>query len=399
MAKCRPKEDFWCKVNELTQELVSLKKVSLLGIETIPTNRQIFSLNYLSKEEILEKIENLIKDFLIDIANNSLPKFSINKRGGNFNTDYLKDSGFRMIDVVEASDVSLSHLSSLRKYTIMMVCLCHCYKLILMGKHSTKRDIYYSNVNLFVCQGYVDDCLANISCMLGIPRNSLNVLSSAKGLIYGCLKYTNQNNFTVNCYDQVTQIPSEIESIQIIQITARYILVIEKEAIFQRLAEHGFQEKLGHSLIITGKGFPDVNTRMLLNKICKHVSIPVFALVDADPHGIEIMFVYKFGSKSMSYEAEHLTCPSMKWLGILPKDIIGMRVPNRVLIPLSQNDNKKLLDLMNRPYVLQNKDYKEQINFLHESGLKAEIECLDSISHTYITDIYLPLKLRNGVWI
>ena len=148
-----------------------------------------------------------------------------------------------------------------------------------------------------------------------------------------------------------------------------------------------------------GKGFPDINTRMLLNKICNYISIPVFALVDADPHGIEIMFVYKFGSKSMSYEAEHLTCPSMKWLGILPKDIMSMRVPDRVLIPLSQNDNKKLKDLMSRPYVLQNQDYIEQIGILQERGLKAEIECLDSISQTYMTDVYLPLKLRNGSWL
>ena len=246
-------DDFWGKVNEITQELVSLKKASVLGIATSPIRGPIFSVKYLSKDEILVKIENLIKDFLADVVNGIIPKFSINKRGGNLNTDYLKGSGFRMIDVVNSSDVSLSNISSLRKYTIMMACLCQCYKLVFLDKHSTKRDLYYSNINLFAHQGFVDECLINISCMLGVPRNSLHILSSAKGLIYGGLKYINHKNFTINCFDQVTQVPSEIESIQIVQSTARFILVIEKEATFQRLAEHGFHERLGHSLIITGR--------------------------------------------------------------------------------------------------------------------------------------------------
>jgi hypothetical protein len=47
---------------------------------------------------------------------------------------------------------------------------------------------------------------------------------------------------------------------------------------------------------LQGKGFPDVATRLLVQLLWKSLGVPVLALVDADPHGIEIMCVYRFGS-------------------------------------------------------------------------------------------------------
>lgn len=38
-------------------------------------------------------------------------------------------------------------------------------------------------------------------------------------------------------------------------------------------------------ILLKGKGFPDVNTRMLLRRLWDMFSIPIIALVDADPHG------------------------------------------------------------------------------------------------------------------
>ena len=65
---------------------------------------------------------------------------------------------------------------------------------------------------------------------------------------------------------------------------------------------------------MTGKGFPDLNTRQLLWKLAFEI-IPQAAflcLVDGNPYGMEIMSVYKFGSLSMVWCGEHLasdSCP------------------------------------------------------------------------------------------
>jgi hypothetical protein len=37
--------------------------------------------------------------------------------------------------------------------------------------------------------------------------------------------------------------------------------------------------------MVTGKGQPDTRTRRLLNRLARETGLPMFALVDPDPHG------------------------------------------------------------------------------------------------------------------
>ena len=65
-----------------------------------------------------------------------------------------------------------------------------------------------------------------------------------------------------------------------------------------RLAEDRFYKKYP-CIVITGKGQPDVATRLFLRKITDQLKIPVLALVDSDPYGLKILSVYCSGSKNM----------------------------------------------------------------------------------------------------
>ena len=49
-------------------------------------------------------------------------------------------------------------------------------------------------------------------------------------------------------------------------------------------------------LIKQGKGYPDIATRKLLCILWRNLKIPVLALTDADPYGIHIAAIYKFGA-------------------------------------------------------------------------------------------------------
>lgn len=49
--------------------------------------------------------------------------------------------------------------------------------------------------------------------------------------------------------------------------------------------------------LLKGKGYPDVNTRRFLRRLWDELQLPALALVDADPHGISILAVYRFGSQ------------------------------------------------------------------------------------------------------
>lgn len=69
------------------------------------------------------------------------------------------------------------------------------------------------------------------------------------------------------------------------------------------------------------KGFPDLATRRFLCLLHKmKPEIPIYALVDLDPHGVAIMRTYKYGSQRLDHE-ENATAPGLRWLGIRSDDI------------------------------------------------------------------------------
>ncbi|XP_071332815.1 meiotic recombination protein SPO11 isoform X4 [Trachinotus anak] len=148
-----------------------------------------------------------------------------------------------------------------------------------------------------------------------------------------------------------------------------------------------------------GKGVPDVNSRLMVRKLWDTLHIPIFALVDADPHGIEIMCIYKYGSVAMSFEAHSLTVPSVMWLGLLPSDLQRLWVPEDALIPLTKRDESKLSSLLKRPYLSSQPDWQKEMELMQQTRVKAEIQSLAAIAPDFLTSIYLPNKLRYGGWV
>ena len=165
-----------------------------------------------------------------------------------------------------------------------------------------------------------------------------------------------------------------------IRCTARYLLIIEKDAIFQALTQDKLFEQLP-CVLVTAKGMPDVATRafcshimsefpsmtvslkksadsfgldnhfvnnaadddpsplMLLNERAKIVAqsyrsnnnlnrcivvammllIPntqVLGLVDWNPAGVRILHTYKYGSTAGGLEGSRFTLPTLSWLGL-----------------------------------------------------------------------------------
>ena len=46
------------------------------------------------------------------------------------------------------------------------------------------------------------------------------------------------------------------------------------------------------------------------------LSIPILALVDADPYGMDILCVYKYGSLSLEHEGQQLAAGRLHWIGV-----------------------------------------------------------------------------------
>lgn len=59
-----------------------------------------------------------------------------------------------------------------------------------------------------------------------------------------------------------------------------------------------------------GKGYPDMNTRLILNKLRELHTLPIHIVTDADPYGIEIMLTYRHGSLVSKNKSKQKKCPS-----------------------------------------------------------------------------------------
>ncbi|ESO00224.1 hypothetical protein HELRODRAFT_83227 [Helobdella robusta] len=275
------------------------------------------------------------------------------------------------------------------------------YANITTNSHSTKRDLYYQDPKVFdYRQSILNSILENVVLLLKVPRCVLNVYACSKGLMAGNLKLTESNGFTIDCqsFEMGISIPSRVESCSKLETEAQFLLIVEKDASFQRIVEDKFHEKHGPCIIITGKGFPDVNTRLLVKMIWDKFKLPIYCLVDADPHGIEILSTYKYGSKSLCRENHKLAVPNIKWLGILPSDIEKLHIPKEALMPLTKLDVKKA-NRMLKNHIADNILWKMELKVLLKLNMKAEIQCLDNISRTFLVNIYLPKKLRHEAFI
>lgn len=254
--------DFWKKLDNLREELSSnetayclVQKMKEKQARTLEENA-VYSVKVSSKEDVIKKIEELIIQFLQTLSLGELPKFSFNRRGTFDNTIFTNERGIEMLDNVANHEVSLLNGRSLKKHSIIMNCLSVCYTLLQNDKYATKRDIYYSNVNFFKSQNVVDEAISNISCMLCVPRYSLHVLSSSKGFIGGALSFKDSEGNTINCnIGEGAQIPCHIDGLHDFKATAKYILIVEKEAIYKRLMEEKLCEKLGPCIMLTGKDY------------------------------------------------------------------------------------------------------------------------------------------------
>uniref|UniRef100_A0A3B4BWG3 DNA topoisomerase (ATP-hydrolyzing) n=1 Tax=Pygocentrus nattereri TaxID=42514 RepID=A0A3B4BWG3_PYGNA len=385
----------FCEVGKLRAEL--LQNLGAVG-ETVTSYTED-----IARLDVLTLIEKVMQKIIHSLAKKEAPVLELNTRSSWSNTRFDKSVGLLMSSDTTVTTIRSDCPSSVHKFALIFfmelfvkfICALEYYCLL------SNRDMYYNDPQLFVTQRNLDLIVDDISCMLRVPRRSLHVLATSKGFISGDLCYLEADGTRVECSSSSTTVPvsSNVSGITNIVSSAKFVLVVEKDATFQRLLDDEFCTRLHPCIIITGKGVPDVNSRLMVRKLWETLHIPVFALVDADPHGIEIMCIYKYGSVSMAFEAPSLTIPCILWMGLLPSDIERLEVPQDALIPLTKNDESKLIGLRKRPYISCQPTWEREMDIMLKCKQKAEIQCLASIAPHFLTRVYLPNKLHYGGWI
>lgn len=110
-------------------------------------------------------------------------------------------------------------------------------------------------------------------------------MASGRGAVAGRLLLQEPNKEVVDCSTCGSSgyaISGDLNLLEnlIMKTDARYIIVVEKHAIFQRLAEDCVFNQIP-SILITAKGYPDIATRFFLHRMSRAFpEMPILGLVD-----------------------------------------------------------------------------------------------------------------------
>mmetsp|Transcript_7778 Transcript_7778/g.14665 ORF Transcript_7778/g.14665 Transcript_7778/m.14665 type:complete len:478 (-) Transcript_7778:1830-3263(-) len=360
--------------------------------------KSIIEVSEMSTFEVVEAIESIA----VQIANQVLQKkgftLEIPSRSAS-NQIYVPELD-RIVLGEKRGTRSFLNVKEARKSAITTRVMQLLHTVLLKRIHITKRDLFYTDVKLFVDQTESDGVLDDIATMIGCTRSNLHVVASDKGLVVGRVSFVEDGDF-IDCTKMGVggkAIPPYVDKITDIQSDAEFVLLVEKEAAYMRMAEDRFYHRYP-CIIITAKGQPDVATRMFLSRLTNELKLPVLGLVDSDPYGLKILSVYMSGSKNMSYDSASLTTPDIKWLGLRPSDLEKFDLPDQCRLDMTENDIKTGKELLNEEFIKKNKAWTKELEIMVKTKKKAEIQALSSFGFQYITETYLPQKLKEGDWI
>ncbi|KAL7823658.1 Spo11/DNA topoisomerase VI subunit A [Trichoderma gracile] len=212
------------------------------------------------------------------------------------------------------------------KFARILLILQLAHDALVSGTVLTKRHIFYQHQGLFSKQRTVDELVDNLAFALNVQRDDLNIIASSKGVFSGPLCIYLQDDTVIGpaTGDAGTALPAS-GSIKAIDCEAiRWILVVEKDAIFRSLTSRSFWQTslVGPGVLITAKGYPDLLTCSFLQLVRFNCpQIPVFVLADYDPDGLNILRYYRLKSGIVPRERRS-QAPEIRWLGIKSQDLL-----------------------------------------------------------------------------
>ncbi|MCG8405073.1 MAG: DNA topoisomerase IV subunit A [Phycisphaerales bacterium] len=286
-----------------------------------------------------------------------------------------------------------------------------CKKLIDEDKNVSIRGLYYlskhtipgTKEKTFDDQKESDPIIEDLEVALESLREELHVYASSRGNIAGNLTVVSQG-------DEIDLrrmgaggmgIPSIVEPdvFQLKKCEAKFILHVEKDTVWQRFNEDKFWKK-NNCILTHGGGQPPRGVRRLLHRMHKELKLPVYCLLDNDPWGYYIYSVIKQGSINLAFESKRMAVPDAKFIGVRSRDFEEFGLTDDVKIAIDDKDIKRSKQILNYPWFKGKKDWEKEFAQMLKQGFKMEVESLLTKSISFVTESYVPQKLKQrGKWL
>jgi len=303
----------------------------------------------------------------------------------------------------------LFNVAHARKFMQTFLVASACKELIGQGKTTSIRDLYYitkhtignTKQNTFEDQVESDPIIEDLEVGIDALREELHLFASNRGAMVGPLTVVDTGD-TINLRRLGSggwSVPSIAEDnvVKFRKCEAKFILLVEKDAVWRRLNEDKFWQK-NKCMLVHGQGMAPRGVRRLIHRMHNELKLPVYVLVDNDPWGFYIYSVVKQGSINLAYESLRMAVPKARFIGLSSADRTKYSLPDNVTIKLDDQDIRRAKQMLNYPW-FNKKTWQKEIHTMLKAGVKLELEALSAKGISYISEEYLPKKLRDRDWL
>ena len=354
-----------------------------------------------------KKLVDLARKVLRDIGRKRNPSLAIPLRTlANIKFNEKKS----IIELGEETQERLFfNVAMAKKFMQTFLVAAACRDLLDQGKTTSIRDLFYmtkhtlegSEENTFDEQEESDPIIEDLEVTVDALREELHLFASNRGFMIGDLTLVDKGD-TIDLRRMGSggwSIPSIVEEevVQFKKCDAKFIMLVEKDAVCRRLNEDKFWKK-HKCILITGQGQPPRGVRRLCRRMTQELKLPLYVLVDNDPWGFYIYSVLKQGSINLAYESMRMAVPEARFVGLSSFDKEKYSLPNNVTIKMTDEDNTRAKQMLAYPW-FQRKEWQREIQHMVKSGQKLEIEALSNRGISFITEEYLPRKLKDRDWL
>jgi DNA topoisomerase VI subunit A len=355
--------------------------------------------------EVIKKIKLVMKDISKNITVERMPVLDVPKIGYD-NTIWSEEKRMLIIGSkkVQVSPDSIKKIPTFSQYLVMANAV---RKLLDEEMESTIRGMYYATLStvgddrikqkFWNSQENSDDAIKAVELLTGVPREEFSVTSKPKGMISGPITLRVGGD-VIDCSlgSRATSqlIPTNIRDLEIIDVKADFIMVVEKDTVLNNIRKSGFIQKY-NAILLTGSGEPDRATRMMVKTLNEVWKKPVVIFTDADPWGLGIALRYKIGSESLSYDSDRLVTPDAKVLGMMFSDIYEYNIPEVARLPATEEDISRATDMKKKPW-LNDKKWQKELSLFLQRKEKCELDAFFKHGFRYLAETYIPEKLRHA---
>lgn len=339
-----------------------------------------------------------LKDPFVDIPTRSIGNVKYNKSR-------------RMLEMGAAKQRrNLFNLSQAKKFMQTVLLAEGCQDLVNAEKTLSLRGMYYKTLHTiqgtkektFDGQDESDGILEDLEVSLDTLRENLHIFAKKRGTMVGNIT-VEDNGDEINCRRMGTggyAIPSICEPsvLKLGKCEAKFVLHVEKDTVWSRFNEDRFWET--HNCILTeGSGQPPRGVRRLLHRLNKELGLPIYCLLDCDPWGHYIYSVIKQGSINLAFESNRMAVPAAKFMGIRSNDHVRCGLSDDVKIELNDRDRDRAKQIASYPWFEGKRLWQKEIKGMLQNGFKMEVESLITKDISYVTETYLPERLKKQDWL